>query len=107
MLDRPTSASRDKVVHIRTRRPILARRPAPEQPQAMLPGHDGTDGAESVADDFRHRMIVNVIAFGFVAMLVMAALWLADALATMRKDQDCVLSGRRGCSPVETPLKTL
>jgi len=53
------------------------------------------------ADDYRHRMTVNIVAFVFVIALIGAGLWLADTMARMRKDQDCVLSGRRGCSPVE------
>jgi len=56
-------------------------------------GHDG--------DDYRHRMIMNVAAFVFVAALIGVGLWLADTMAQMRKNQDCVLSGRRGCTPVE------
>ncbi len=52
-------------------------------------------------DDYRHRMIVNVVAFVFVIGLIAAGLWLADTMAAMRKNQDCVLSGRRGCTPVE------
>ncbi|MGA9082832.1 MAG: hypothetical protein WB390_10275 [Pseudolabrys sp.] len=52
-------------------------------------------------DDYRHRMIVNVTAFIFVIGLIGAGIWLADTMATMRKNQDCVLSGRRGCTPVE------
>jgi len=52
-------------------------------------------------DDYRHRMVVNVVAFVFVIALIAAGLWLADTMAAMRKNQDCVLSGRRGCTPVE------
>lgn len=52
-------------------------------------------------DDYRHRMIVNFFAFVFVAGLIGAGIWLADTMAAMRKNQDCVLSGRRGCTPVE------
>jgi len=52
-------------------------------------------------DDYRHRMMVNAAAFVFVIALIGAGLWLADTMARMRKDQDCVLSGRRGCTPVE------
>ncbi len=52
-------------------------------------------------DDYRHRMIVNVVAFAFVLALIGAGLWLADTMAQMRRNQDCVLSGRRGCTPVE------
>jgi len=58
-------------------------------------------GAE--ADDYRHRMMVNVAAFVFVIALIGAGLWLADTMAQMRRNQDCVLSGRRGCTPVEVP----
>jgi len=42
------------------------------------------------ADDYRHRMTVNVVAFVFVVALIGAGLWLADTMARMRKDQDCV-----------------
>jgi hypothetical protein len=52
-------------------------------------------------DDYRHRMVVNLVALVFVVALIGAGLWLADTLARMRHDQDCVLSGRRGCSPIE------
>jgi hypothetical protein len=48
-------------------------------------------------------MIVNTAAFLFVLALIGAGFWLADTMATMRKNQDCVLSGRRGCTPVEVP----
>lgn len=51
-------------------------------------------------DDYRHRMLVNLAAFVFVIMLMGAGYWLFDTMARMRKDQDCVLTGRRGCSPV-------
>ena len=54
-------------------------------------------------DDYRNRMIVNVAAFLFVAGLIGAGIWLAETMAQMRKDQGYVLSGRRGCTPVEVP----
>jgi len=53
------------------------------------------------AGDYRNRMVVNALAFLFVAVLVCAGIWLADTMARMRKDQDCFLSGRRGCAPIE------
>jgi hypothetical protein len=52
-------------------------------------------------DDYRNRMIVNIAGFVFVAALIGAGIWLADTMARIRKDQDCVLSGRRNCAPVE------
>jgi hypothetical protein len=51
--------------------------------------------------EYRHRMMVNAAAFLFVLALIGAAVWLADTMAEMRRNQDCVLSGRRGCTPVE------
>ncbi len=53
------------------------------------------------ADDYRHRMLTNVAAFAFVIALIGAGLWLADTMATMRKNQDCALSGRRNCAPID------
>lgn len=57
-------------------------------------------------DDYRHRMIMNVIAFIFVAALIASGVWLANTMAQMRKNQDCVLSGRRGCTPVDVRQNT-
>lgn len=57
-------------------------------------------------DDYRHRMIVNVAAFVIAVLLILAGVWLATTMAQMRKNQDCVLSGRRGCTPVEAPPAT-
>jgi len=51
--------------------------------------------------DYRHRMIVNLAAMGFLMLLIGGAFWLADSIATMRKNQDCVLTGRRTCNPIE------
>ena len=57
-------------------------------------------------DDYRHRMVVNGAAFAFCLFLVVAGVWLVTTMAQMRKDQDCVLSGRRGCTPVEVPVRS-
>jgi hypothetical protein len=57
-------------------------------------------------DDYRHRMLANGVAFAFCLFLVIAGVWLVSTLAQMRKDQDCVLSGRRGCTPVEVPVRS-
>lgn len=100
MPDHRSSTSDDRVVDFRTRRAFQPSGVRPEGPPA-----DDLDqyarGAEP--DDFRHRMVVNAIAFMFVAALVLAGFWLADTITTMRKTQDCILTGKRGCAPVETP----
>jgi hypothetical protein len=96
--DDPSSAESERRVVSFHRGRAAARPPmAPPAPVEDLSKYQRTDGA----DDYRHRMIVNVVAFLFVIGLIGAGIWLADTMARMRKDQDCVLSGRRGCTPVE------
>jgi hypothetical protein len=73
---------------------LLPTNPTPVEDLAKYEHDEGTD-------DYRHRMIVNVVAFAFIVALIGAGLWLADTMAQIRKNQDCVLSGRRGCTPVE------
>jgi hypothetical protein len=53
--------------------------------------------------DYRHRMIMNVIAVAVVALLVGAGVWLADTIADMQKIQDCMLQGRQNCAPIDVP----
>jgi hypothetical protein len=36
-------------------------------------------------------------------LLIVAGLWIANRIAEMRKNQDCVLSGKRNCAPIEIP----
>ena len=52
-------------------------------------------------DDYRHRMLVNAAAFLFVLGLIGAGLWLAETMAELRRNQDCVLAGHRNCLPIE------
>jgi hypothetical protein len=54
-------------------------------------------------DDYRHRMMVNGLAFVATILLIVAGIWIADVMAQMRKDRDCVLTGRTGCTPVHVP----
>ena len=51
-------------------------------------------------DDYRHRMMMNGAALLVVLVLTVIGIWIANTMAEMRKNQDCVLSGRRGCTPV-------
>ena len=54
-------------------------------------------------DDYRHRMMTNIAGVTVVVLLIAIGIWIADTMASMRKNQDCVLSGRRGCTPAEQP----
>jgi len=53
----------------------------------------------------RERMVINVIIAVFLVTLVGGGLWLANAMVSLRKGQDCVLSGRRNCVDVSVPAR--
>ena len=74
------------------------------------------EGAEPVDDlaafededghiDYRHRMLMNVIAVVIVSVLISAGVWIADTIAAMQNVQDCALQGRQNCAPIEVPVK--
>jgi hypothetical protein len=85
------------------RAPDLKRTFASPSPagQGGLRDIDHYEKADETPDDYRHRMLVNFLAFAFCIFLVVAGIWLFTTMAEMRKNQDCVLSGRRGCTPVQ------
>src|SRR5262249_41445287 len=58
------------------------------------------EGGDEQDDNYRHRMMVNLAALGATIALAVAGVWLALQIADMRKNQDCVLSGRVKCAPV-------
>ena len=54
-------------------------------------------------EDYRHRMVVNGLALAFCIVLAIAGAWLVNEIAEMKRIQDCVLSGRAGCIPLDLP----
>ncbi len=101
MPDPLSSATDDnRVVSLHTRRKV---RTSDSAPGALSSADLGKYERSPEPDDFRHRMTVNVVAFVFLVGLVFAGVWLADTITTMRKTQDCVLTGKRGCGPIEVP----
>lgn len=59
------------------------------------------EGGGEQDDNYRHRMMVNLAALGVTVALAVAGVWLAIQIADMRKNQDCLLSGRRNCAPID------
>ncbi len=93
----PPSDGERRVVSFRRGR-ATPRAPSTERPPVddLAKFERGED-----VDDYRHRMLVNTAAFVFVVTLIGAGLWLADTMAQLRRNQDCALSGRRNCAPIE------
>ena len=94
----PDGDDEHRVISFRRGRPVAGSPPKEPAPVADLAKYAQN---RETPEDYRHRMIVNAAAFLFVVALIGAAIWLADTMADMRRNQDCVLSGRRGCTPVE------
>lgn len=55
--------------------------------------------------NYPHRMLMNVIAVAIVSVLIGVGVWLADTIANMERDQDCVLQGRQNCAPIELAIQ--
>jgi hypothetical protein len=70
-----------------------------------VPDLEKFERAPDEPDDFRHRMAMNMIGLAVTVALVVTGLWIAEVMAQMRKDQDCVLIGRSGCTHVDAPLQ--
>jgi hypothetical protein len=54
-------------------------------------------------DNYRQRMVMNLLAFLVLALIVYCGIWLANTMSQLRKDQDCALSGRTNCAPIRVP----
>jgi hypothetical protein len=93
-----SSSTQDKGRVVKFRRGIGAARPISAPPRvADLSKFERGAGT----DDYRHRMLVNVAALMFVVALIAAGLWLADSMARMLRNQNCVLAGHRNCAQID------
>ena len=84
-----------------------ARPPVPRPPEGSPVEGVGKYARSEEPDNYRQRMINNGLAFAFCIALVAIGVWLATSIAEMRKNQDCVLSGRRNCANVVVPAGPL
>jgi hypothetical protein len=62
-------------------------------------GYSGDDGGDR--DDDRRRTLVNLSALVFLIGLVVGCVWLAHVLAENAKLEDCLMSGRTNCNPID------
>jgi hypothetical protein len=77
-------------------------RPLPQRsPVQDLSKYESNDGP----DDYRHRMIMNIAGLAATIFLVVAGVWIANTMAQMRKNTDCVLAGHRDCAPIDVPAR--
>jgi hypothetical protein len=98
-----TDEETGRVVPLRPRLALRRRapRPATEGPVEDI-GKYERGGRE---DDYRHRMLMNVLGFLTCVLLVAAGVWIANAIAELRSHQDCVFSGRHDCAHIDVPSR--
>jgi hypothetical protein len=92
-----------RILPFRPRGSLLTRN-APQPPSAAVPDLEKYERAPDEPDDFRHRMAMNALGLGVTIALIVSGLWIAEVMAHMRKNQDCVLTGRSNCAQVEAPV---
>lgn len=54
--------------------------------------------------DYRHRMIMNLIALAILTSLVGLGVWIADTITDLQREQDCLMQWRSNCAPIETVI---
>ncbi len=96
MNDPPTDEPRGRILRFRPRGALPTHNQPPASPVKGLDKYERPEGQ----DDYRHRMVMNGVALAATIALVLVGIWIADTMAHMRKDQDCVLSGRRNCAQI-------
>jgi hypothetical protein len=96
--DGPRNGERGRILQFRRRRPRVPPRAQPDEPVEGVEKY-----ARSEPDDYRQRMINNGLGLAACVLLVVIGIWIANTMAEMRRNQDCVLSGRRNCTPIPAP----
>jgi hypothetical protein len=57
-------------------------------------------------DDYRHRMLINLLAFLVLSLLVCCGVWLTDNISPGAKVRDCALIGQTNCTPIPVRSNT-
>ena len=90
---------------LRRRVPAPLPRPTATTGDADPPDDLAQYEQEDLHINYRHRMLMNVIAVMIVTVLIGAGVWIADVIEDMQKAQDCVMQGRQNCAPIALPVK--
>jgi hypothetical protein len=93
-----------RILQFRPRGGSLFVHHAPPPPAPQVPDLKKFESEPEEPGEYRHRMLMNALALGFTVLLVAGGIWIADYMGHIRKDQDCVLMGRPGCTPVNVPV---
>jgi hypothetical protein len=77
----------------------------PLPPSGPVILHQNETPQDDDADEYRHRMTMNLAAAAFVTLLMAFGLWLAGQMAEFRAAQECLAMGARGtCAKIQVPV---
>ncbi|HWM46954.1 MAG TPA: hypothetical protein VNR11_08585 [Xanthobacteraceae bacterium] len=100
----PTAAEeRGRVVPFRPRAARKAEAFANLTGDPAVPDVDDYQRRRQEPDDYGHRMKMNALALVVLVVLGVGGAWIVETMAQMRRDQDCVLMGRRNCAQLALP----
>ena len=57
---------------------------------------------EDEGGDEQGRRLINLAALVFVILLVIGGVWLAKVMQRHARLEDCLMSGRTNCAPIDT-----
>lgn len=96
------SEQQAEILQFRPRGALFARKPL--RPP-LVPDLSKFEQPKDDADDFRHRMLMNGLGFAVTVLLIVGGIWIAEVMAHIQRDQDCVLSGRKNCAPIPIQIE--
>lgn len=68
-------------------------------------GDDNLEKPQTPEEEARDRRIANIFLVVAGALTVAVGLWLANAMVAARKADECIMTGRRNCNPIEVPAR--
>jgi hypothetical protein len=104
MTQQPSTGETGRVLKFSPRRRAGAPLVVPDLPVRSPNNAGGDAGGDAEADDYGHRMRMNLATLVVIALLVACGLWLADGMAEFRAAQECLTMGARGtCAAIRIP----
>lgn len=95
--DRRNPSETGRVILFRPRQATLRQLDPAQSPKRATGFREPPSARE---DDDRHRRFIHLLGLAFCLVLAIAGVWLANEFTRMKRIQDCVLSGRTGCIPL-------
>jgi hypothetical protein len=102
--DHPKPSETGRVILFRPRQ-AGSRWPSKARPAQGAVGLGNPQSARE-DDDPRHRRFIHALGLAYCLILAVAGVWLANEFTEMKRIEDCVLSGRSGCIPINVAARS-